>query len=331
MKTNHVERLLRLITLLHAGRSMSVEDLSHDLSVARRTVFRDLNLLQRVGARFNFDRRKKRYQLSREYFVPPVSLTVEECLGLMYLTQKVLHESMIPDFKAATRAAVKIESALPMELQQQCGTLLEHIDFCPPPVSSTESLNGDFEHLKQAIASHRKVRLAYESPDEKEAMTLVLRPYHLAFIKRAWYVIGHSEKHRQVRTFKLERIDRLELLDTVYELKSPFSLSEYLGNAWQMIRGSSRHHVVIQFSPKVATNVEEVLWHKSQTTRRLNDGALLFEVEVDGIEEISWWVMGYGDEAVVIEPAALRDLILQRMERVVHNYNLLFPRKDSDR
>ena len=51
-----------------------------------------------------------------------------------------------------------------------------------------------------------------------------------------------------------------------------------------MIRGDQRYRVRIRFQPRVAGNVEEVTWHKTQVTQRMEDDALLFEVEVDGIE-----------------------------------------------
>jgi predicted DNA-binding transcriptional regulator YafY len=87
-----------------------------------------------------------------------------------------------------------------------------------------------------------------------------------------------------------------------------------------MIRGPRRYHVVIRFSPKVAGNVEEVLWHPTQQCTPLEDGSLRYEVDVDGVEEISWWVLGYGKEAVVEKPAALRKIIVEHFQAMAGNY-----------
>ncbi|MEZ6193148.1 MAG: hypothetical protein R3C45_17890 [Phycisphaerales bacterium] len=46
----------------------------------------------------------------------------------------------------------------------------------------------------------------------------------------------------------------------------------------------------LEFTPKVATNVSEVLWHPSQTCQYLDDGSCRMRFEVDGINEIAWWV-----------------------------------------
>jgi predicted DNA-binding transcriptional regulator YafY len=44
-------------------------------------------------------------------------------------------------------------------------------------------------------------------------------------------------------------------------------------------------------------------------------------VQVSGLREISWWILGYGDQAEVLKPAALRDLIAQRALRMAEMYN----------
>ena len=67
-------------------------------------------------------------------------------------------------------------------------------------------------------------------------------------------------------------------------------------------------------------NVEEVHWHATQRTRRRTDGSLVFEVDVAGIDEILWWILGYGDQAIVAEPDALRHLIASHARGIVQNY-----------
>ncbi len=46
MDVSRIHRLLRLITLLQSGRGYTATDLARELEVSRRTVFRDLNVLE---------------------------------------------------------------------------------------------------------------------------------------------------------------------------------------------------------------------------------------------------------------------------------------------
>ena len=77
----------------------------------------------------------------------------------------------------------------------------------------------------------------------------------------------------------------------------------------------------MRFSPLVAQNVAEVAWHKTQRVEERPDGSIDFHVRVSGIGEISWWILGYGDQAEVLKPARLRQLIAERAGRMMEMYN----------
>ena len=86
------------------------------------------------------------------------------------------------------------------------------------------------------------------------------------------------------------------------------------------------HHVRLRFTPKVARNVAEVQWHKSQQVTRNPDGSAIIDFRVDGLGEITWWILGYGDQVEVLSPAALRKNVAQIARRMVEvNNNLPEP------
>ena len=319
MNTSRVQRIVKLLTALHSGSALSVDDLSRELDVTRRTIFRDLSILENAGVPFQYDRTAKRYRIRQDYFVPPISFSLQECLAMLFMSRKMLQTDLAPDFPAAVRAAIKLESALPHDLREHCLGIVDKMDLAMPPLSSTDGHRDHFERLQLATMQQRKVQISYEPPD-KPAFEDRLHPLHLAFISRGWYVIGYSESEQAVRTFKIERMAECRLLEEHFVVDEPFSLAEYYGDAWQMIRGDQRHHVKLKFTPQVASNVEEVLWHRTQQTTRCADDSLIFEVDVEGISELSWWILGYGDQVEVLEPPELRELIGQRAGRMCDIY-----------
>ncbi len=88
-----------------------------------------------------------------------------------------------------------------------------------------------------------------------------------------------------------------------------------------MIQEGKIYHVKLRFAPKVAQNVAEVQWHGTQKTTFNEDGSLIAEFRVDGLGEISWWVLGYGDQVEVLAPAALRKQIAKIARRMVELNN----------
>ena len=101
-----------------------------------------------------------------------------------------------------------------------------------------------------------------------------------------------------------------------------FSLDRHLRNAWSMIpEPGPDEHVEIRFAKKVARNVADVLWHKTQLCHFQRDGSLLYRACVSGLHEISWWVLGYGDQAEVLQPPALRELVGKHARSMAKKYD----------
>ena len=190
MNTSRVRRILKLLTALHSGRALSVDDLAKELGVTRRTVFRDMSVLERSGVPFQFDRQQKRYRISQDFFIPPISFSLAECLAMMFLGQKVVSEELSPDFSAAMLATIKLESAIPHDLREHCRDVLRKLDFKMPAVSAAHGVRHHIPALQQALTEQRKVQIHYEPPDKPE-FDDCLHPYYIAFVNRGWYVINH--------------------------------------------------------------------------------------------------------------------------------------------
>ena len=172
------------------------------------------------------------------------------------------------------------------------------------------------------------VPIEYDSLTEWERITTKLRVYQLLFSKHSWYAIGRSSLHGEVRTFNVSRIVSLEMLSDVYSMPNGFSLERHFRNAWYFIPGPGPDdNVVIRFQPLVARNVAEVLWHKTQRLKFQDDGTLLFHARVSAINEIVWWILGYGDQAEVLQPLKLRRLVAHRARVMVERYDGK-PKKD---
>ncbi len=173
-----------------------------------------------------------------------------------------------------------------------------------------------YQQLVEAIATRRVVRITYNSLTEWADIATKLRPYELLFNRHTWYVIGRSSHHAEVRIFNLARVKSLELTGEKYVMPRGFSVDRYLGNAWNlMTQPGSEFHVVVRFSELVARNVAEVRWHRTQKLVHRSDGKLDFHADVSGLNEIVWWILGYGDHAEVLRPAKLRKLIAQPRRR----------------
>jgi len=321
MKITRLQRILRLVTILQTERSLKPSELAREMSVSRRTVFRDLETLFKAGIPYYYDADSGGYRIPSSFYLPPMNLTLAEALSLLMMTK---HESQLegnPLRKHTQQAAMKIQSALPLHIRRYCGTVMKVTTARFAARAKHEQADEVFSHLQKAIRHRNKVRLKYQSFYEKSEIETVLSPFHLHFSQRAWYVIGFSELHGEIRMFKLARIRAMQLLRNLYLLDKPFDVEEWLGKAWSLIPEGKMYAVKLRFFPMVAGNVAEVLWHSTQKLSWRPDGTMVMELEVDGLREIRWWILGYGDQVEVLEPTALRKQIAEMGRKIARINN----------
>ena len=285
-------------------------------------MFRDVEALRAAGVPLAYDKELDRYSIPSAYFLPPLNFTPAEALSLMALASELGRSDRLPFYGPALSAAMKLEGSLPPPLRAQFRDLRRSIRIRPSTYSRIHDKEDVYRALIDARSHRRTVRIEYESQTECEQITTKLRPYHLLFCRHSWYVIGRSSFHGEVRTFNLSRIAALERLSERFTVPKRFSIERHLRNAWQMIpnRGADER-VVIRFQPLVARNVAEVIWHNTQETTFEQDGSLVFRARVSGLSEIVWWILGYGDQAEVLQPKKLRRLVAQRAKNMAIMYD----------
>jgi predicted DNA-binding transcriptional regulator YafY len=319
---SRLHRLVQLLGLLQAGKGLNATALARACHVTRRTIFRDLDLLRQAGVPLLFDDDEGIYRIPATYFLPPTNFTADEALAMILLCQELGGGRRLPFYQAALSAATKLESTLPGAVRHQLRDASGVVRISMPPASQLDDKTPMYRQLLACTVSRRSARIAYDSFSEEGPVRLKLNPYRLLFSRHSWYIIGRSSLHREVRTFNVGRIQTLIITDELFEIPRSFSIDRYLGNAWHLIpEEGPDQDVVIRFAPLVARNVGEVLWHKTQRLVWRDDGALDFHVRVSGVREISWWIMGYGDQAEVPEPPELRQIIAGRADRLVELYN----------
>jgi len=320
MKPGRIGRIIQILTTLQAGKNYAVRDLSKMFGTSRRTIFRDLKELQAIGVPYSYDPEHGGYVIGPEFFLPPVDLNLQEALSLLLLVHRAGSHIQLPFKKSALFAVLKIENNLPSKIRQYCNAALRNISAragAQAPIRNMRGLDRTFAQLQNAIAKKHKVTMRYHSLFEGGIIDLELCPYHLFYNHRAWYVLGHSSLHNSIRTFKLNRIRELQGTDKCFVGGENFNLYDYLGRAWSMIPEGRVYDIKLRFLPKVANNVAEVQWHSTQKVTHNEDGSAIVEFCVDGLGEITWWILGYGDQVQVLAPKTLRNKVVEVAKNMV--------------
>ncbi|MEX2545995.1 MAG: WYL domain-containing protein [Phycisphaeraceae bacterium] len=320
MAVGRVHRLLRLITLLQSGRARTGRELMAELGVSRRTLFRDLKMMQEAGIPY-YHEPGNGYRLASYFFLPPISLTMPEALGLMLLGKAAARDRDRPLIAAALSGIYKLLSTVPEPIRSAGGEMLAHVSIGHAAQLVPVQREADaYVLLQQCVDEQRACRIVYRSPVETEPIRCRLDPYALHFVGRAWYALGHTDVHREVRVFKLARIESIELAGRRFDRPRRFRVEDKLGNAWQLIPEGREYEIELEFTARVAMNVSEVRWHPTQAHEILDDGRCRMRFRIDGLNEIAWWLCGYADQVRIVKPRKLRERVREMLERAVANH-----------
>ena len=100
-----------------------------------------------------------------------------------------------------------------------------------------------------------------------------------------------------------------------------FSIGKFLDSSFGIFQGNGRTTVRVRFQPFAAQLVRERIWHHSQKIRELRDGGLELQLQLGSLEEIERWILSWGDQAEVLEPAKLRQRLAEVGRKFVAEYS----------
>jgi predicted DNA-binding transcriptional regulator YafY len=308
------DRLLLILNLLRARRNLRVSDLANECEVSERTIYRDIISLSSANIPIYFE---NGYKMLTDAFLPPLNLNLEEylCLKLALSSSLIKHRP----WKNTSKAVLaKIDASLSKGLKEQVGA----IDIQPKIDSKTtfdfSKSTLIFKLLEQAISEKVSSRISYDSLESGKSEREV-DPYALVFRRHAWYLIGFCHKRKEVRIFRINRIEKITLLSRNFVWPIDFSVEKFFASSWEVYQGAPTE-AKIKFWGKAAKVILSGTHHPDEKITKQRDGSILYSLTVNGIEEISRWVLEFGENAVVLEPEELKEKITQTSRGILKNY-----------
>jgi len=319
MERNRTSRIIQLLTVLQSRQQYTAADLATVLGTSRRTVFRDLKSLQEAGVKYDFNPRHGRYAADSHFLLPPLALTAEEAFALLLLVHKGRNHINFPLREAALMAGLKVENNLRTDIRRYCTRALRTVSLQPDPIPTQAPLNTTFSQIQKAIMDKCIINIHCYCPKEHREIDMDFNPYHLLYSQHTWYLLGKSRADERINAVKLSYIKNVHILDSNFIEEPPFDLRDYLGRAWSMLPEGRLYNVKLRFIPEVADDVTAVRWHETQTVHFEDDGSAIVEFRVDGLNEITWWILSYGDQVEVLTPCMLRQRIKQIAQRMANS------------
>ena len=141
---------------------------------------------------------KHGYEMISDFFLPALNLDFEEALALVTAASFYRAAEGKQAIEVIDRAIHKITSALPKRANAILNQVAPHIEVPHRQMSEIDETYPYKEELYRAIRERRSIAIEYNSFSSGKKIRHRLSPYAVLFRKRAWYVIGLSERFNQV-------------------------------------------------------------------------------------------------------------------------------------
>ena len=187
-----------------------------------------------------------------------------------------------------------------------------------------ENVPSAREHLPvviDALKQNRRIRFSYKSYTRALPTDgIVLEPYFVKIFKQLWYVIGLNVKDAQIKTYSLDRMSNLNLLQDLFDMPENVNPSEFFKDCFGIITNqNSAKRIVLRVEPTQAKYFRALPLHSSQQ-EEVHDDYSIFTYKMRITYDLEEELMSHGASIEVLEPQELKTLIRTELEQALRNY-----------
>ena len=303
------ERLTAIETYLYqAAGGRRATEIAARFGVHRSTVYRDIQSLGEAGSPIWED--NGRFGVLKDRYLTTVRVNLHEALAL-YLAARLLSAHSDEHNPHVVSALEKLAGAMPESIGEHINRTAAVADKRKPDPEHIRVL----ETLTRAWSERRQVRLTYHNPQTGETTERNVDPYFIepSPVGYACYVIGYDHLRKDIREFKVERIERATLLETAFKTRDGFDPYEFLEHSWGIMGGDEVVDVELRFSAKVAYRVRESDWPGVVDVTDEPGGGCRMRLRVKHTLEMKPWIRSWGPDCEVLAPEDLRQEIAEDM------------------
>ena len=216
------DRLFQIVRMLRSRPVTTGSHLAEDLGVSKRTIYRDVQDLQRSGVPIRGEAGVG-YALDKRFDLPPMTFSSIELEGLA-LGARIVSAWGDPELASAVGSAMnRIEAVLPLPLRK---VLLDTPLFAPD-FPRQAVMAREVAVIRRAISAHRLLQFAYTRADGEQTERRV-RALGLFFWGDKWTLATWCEMRRDYRSFRPDRMSQVRLLDHTFDVSGKINLADFL-------------------------------------------------------------------------------------------------------
>lgn len=286
-----VRRLLSLLDKLRSDEAYNARQLAEQLGVSRRTMFRDLRSLEKLGVRAEFDERQQRYtvtmseELSRAAEISPAELQSLIAFGQ-------------PDNSTDTDSET-LASRLGLPHERDLGLA-----------------SGEFRNAISQAVSQNKYAIVTAANGAEQQVAVI----RLAQSAGCWFLIARNDELSSAVAIPLQKIVAFNSTNETFDRPSAAEMDQLTEQA---LRGSGTadEQASIRLRNHAAEAVTDEQFSSAYELEWLDDGSVTVQLPMANVDRTAQWVLGLGEQAEVIAPESLRREVARQVSQLYKQYS----------
>lgn len=302
--------LLRLITLLKSNKRIKRKEIAEALGVSERMVRKYITDLQEANITIeSVPGPNGGYELKGHNYLLNLNTDTQEIKSL----ERALEELKQQDFRYINDLESLTDKII-------ASNGISKDIYCEVVKESSESYfykQEDYElELQSACLTRNKLKISYNSISSGDSIR-VIRPYALITRNDMEYLIAYCERREAVITFKIMRINWIEVLSDKFDIDSSFDIKEYMKNTIGIFNNEEIQLKLLIKKPFSYSISERTYVENQRITWNKNDETIVFEATMKGKEDIIRWILSMGESVTILEPLELKEELKNILKKMI--------------
>ena len=297
-----INRLFEIIYLLLDRKKMTAQELAEYFEVSQRTILRDIDALSQAKIPIYTSQGKGGgIGIMDHYVLNKTFLSEAEQNEILFALQSVRITEQLEVDETLSRIGA---------LFQKGNREWVKIDFAR--WSNKEEDQLKFKQLKEAILAECMVSFSYASTYGKVEKRKVV-PLQLVFKAKAWYLQAYSIEIEAYRTFKLNRLSHIEVLDEKWK-GVHLTIPEI-----EVVESVALIHLKFTVAPEMSYRIYDEFGTQAITEK--NDGSLTVETHLPEDQWLYDFLFSLGTKVSIHEPKQVKERMKKYLEEMLNYYS----------
>lgn len=192
-------------------------------------------------------------------------------------------------------------------------------------VEDVPSAREFLPRVLEAMRNSEKICFTYAGFNRSRAeRDILFHPYFLKRYKQRWYMLGEKEKNGDIRTYALDRIKDLHILNEKFEMPAGLTPAHFFKDIIGITSSKAATRIVkLRTTTSQAKYLRALPLHHSQT-ENVHDEFSIFTYRLKLNYELVHEILALGSEVTVTEPPELRVMVTEELKNTLANYNSNF-------